>query len=1178
MRKILPNFNSARRYCLLLAWLSLACGFETFFSLTQISQAETVTTNITGNGLGTQVLPQNNHVYGITGGKPVDTNLFHSFAQFNVAPGDTAQFQTPTLTPNAAMLNILGRITDANPSKIFGTIDSATYYPNANLFLMNPYGFLFGPNAMVNVGAMVAFTSADYLKLTDNARFNAIPNSTADALLTALPVASFGFLGSNPGAITVQGSQFSVTDGQSISLVGGSITIQAGTPDGGTAQPARLSALNGKIQLASAASPGEFDAATFQPLPATMDRASFTSFGSVTLAPGSSIDVSVTNTVSIRGGQFVLTVNDAVLTTATSPGTQDTIVLSRGSTIVTAAAGDDAGADVQIVGTSVQLDGASITSLSTGAGRGGAISVFAEDTVKLTGGAQLVSRTEGAGEGGNVSVEVTSSSGSVTISGFDLDGTLSGIVTPFLANPLTGEPIVVSGIYSLTSGSKPGGNISITAPTVSLLEGAVVATVTSGESSGGNVSINSDTFALSSGASLLSAAGLDFTAPDFVVSGSGAGGDIFVTATDSVTISGGNLDFVKPSYISSQTYNPAVSQALDQGHGGAITVSAPNIILEDAGSIVSETHGSGTGGDVIIFASNQLSVSGFSQDLGTASSILSVSSGTPSGNGGAIQVTAPSVTIEDGGRIATDKSSIGNGGDIALTVDDLTLRNGGSITASSSSDGSSGHIQITATGTLSISGQFIDPNNPGAGGWSAIKNVANENSSTRNGGIDIHVGKLMMRDGPLNATVDEAQIESTTGSPEGGTIRIIADDSISLSNNARILNRKGSFESGSISLEAPSISLDRSAIHGRTNIDRDAGAITLTATAGNLTLSNDSHVLTSTLQSSGTAGPIIAEASDSILLSGGSTIESSSSSVATGDGGSITLNAANQVTLSGTGTALLSTTAGSGNGGNIDASADQSVILTNGAAISTSSTGTSANAGNAGNITINAGKIFEARNSSVTTKSEHAGGGNVAINATDRFRLVNSHVNASAFINGGNISIDPNLVVLQNSQILAQAIQGNGGNITITTPLFLADSSSLVSASSQFGLNGTVTIQSPTSNLSGSLGTLTSKPSQAQSLLTQRCAALANGQASSFVVAGREQLPADPGGWLSGPIALAGIDAERFGDGAVAEGTSHLEPRTSGLLANDRVSLRRLTPAGFLIANFADSEATGCHS
>src|SRR5207253_1393990 len=87
------------------------------------------------------------------------------------------------------------------------------------------------------------------------------------SVLTNAPVAAFGFLGSNPGAITVQGSQFSVTDGQSISLVGGNVTIQSGTLEDGAAQPARLSAPSGTIQLASATSPGEFDATTLQPLP-----------------------------------------------------------------------------------------------------------------------------------------------------------------------------------------------------------------------------------------------------------------------------------------------------------------------------------------------------------------------------------------------------------------------------------------------------------------------------------------------------------------------------------------------------------------------------------------------------------------------------------------------------------------------------------------------------------------------------------------------------------------------------------------------------------------------------------------------------------------------------------------------------------------------------------------------
>jgi filamentous hemagglutinin family protein len=140
----------------------------TLFSGNLLAQVSTAITPTAGAGnLGTQVLPPNGNVYGITGGKTVGTNLFHSFGQFSVATGDIAQFQPSTLTPNAAMSNILGRVTGGNPSAIFGTIDSATYYPSANLFLMNPAGFLFGPNATVNVGGMVAFTTADYLRLSE---------------------------------------------------------------------------------------------------------------------------------------------------------------------------------------------------------------------------------------------------------------------------------------------------------------------------------------------------------------------------------------------------------------------------------------------------------------------------------------------------------------------------------------------------------------------------------------------------------------------------------------------------------------------------------------------------------------------------------------------------------------------------------------------------------------------------------------------------------------------------------------------------------------------------------------------------------------------------------------------------------------------------------------------------
>jgi large exoprotein involved in heme utilization and adhesion len=314
-----------------------------------------------------------------------------------------------------------------------------------------------------------------------------------------------------------------------------------------------------------------------------------------------------------------------------------------------------------------------------------------------------------------------------------------------------------------------------------------------------------------------------------------------------------------------------------------------------------------------------------------------------------------------------------------------------------------------------------------------------------------------------------------------------------------------------------------------------------------------------------------------------------------GQAGTITVNATDNIVISGTLSdgrpgGIFSRSIGSesdaGSGGNIALTAGQSVTMSNGAAISASSTGP----GNAGNISIDAGNRFEARNSSVTTKSEQAGGGNIEINARNLFRLVNSEVNASAFLDGGNITIDPILVLLQNSQILAQSIQGNGGNITITTPLFLSDQSSLVSASSQFGLNGTVTIQSPNAPISGQIQPLGKTPLIATSLLNQHCASLADGQFSSFTVAGRDSLPTEPGGWLGSPLAMLSTGAgEGLSGLSSLSGVSNVV--RTGLAAHqiDQIdktdqtdkpllSLRQIAPAGFLTQAFAVEGSSSCQS
>jgi large exoprotein involved in heme utilization and adhesion len=170
---------------------------------------------------------------------------------------------------------------------------------------------------------------------------------------------------------------------------------------------------------------------------------------------------------------------------------------------------------------------------------------------------------------------------------------------------------------------------------------------------------------------------------------------------------------------------------------------------------------------------------------------------------------------------------------------------------------------------------------------------------------------------------------------------------------------------------------------------------------------------------------------------------------------------------------------------------------------------------------------------------------------------------------GGNISIDPQYVILQNSQILAQAAEGQGGKITITTNLFLPDANSIVNADSGSGLHGTVTIQSPNAPASGKIQPLGKTPLQATSLLSQRCAALAGGEFSSFTVAGRDSLPTEPGSWLASPLYAAGVGLGIKAEGMKAEGER---------LETPFLSLRQIAPPGFLTQAFAVDWSAGCQS
>jgi hypothetical protein len=154
---------------------------------------------------------------------------------------------------------------------------------------------------------------------------------------------------------------------------------------------------------------------------------------------------------------------------------------------------------------------------------------------------------------------------------------------------------------------------------------------------------------------------------------------------------------------------------------------------------------------------------------------------------------------------------------------------------------------------------------------------------------------------------------------------------------------------------------------------------------------------------------------------------------------------------------------------------------------------------------------------------------------------------------GGNITIDPEFVIVQNSQIVANANRGQGGNIQITAGVFLADPTSRVDASSDLGIDGTVDIRAPVTNVSGTIAPLPQDFGRQLELLCGRCAQrLRGGERSSFVLARRDGLPLEPGTPLFSPL----LGAASGGAGS-GQGQGHPSVTQAGVLrVDDNGSLR----------------------
>jgi filamentous hemagglutinin family protein len=262
----------------------LLSGWLLLRALLASSQAQ-VPTAITPDGsLGTSVT-RSGTVYNIHDGTIKGPNLFHSFNRFSIGTGDTARFTGPS-----GIVNILSRVTGGERSAIDGTL--ASTIDGANLYLLNPAGVLFGPNARLDVQGAFHVSTADFLRLSDGGIFHTTLGQ--ESVLTVAPPVAFGFLRENPAGITMQGSGLEVPAGKTLAAVGGEVQMVGGS----------LKAPNGQIHLASVTAVGEVPTNLSELKAGTAAR-----LGAVALSEGARLDTSSVQgggTVVIRGGRLFM--------------------------------------------------------------------------------------------------------------------------------------------------------------------------------------------------------------------------------------------------------------------------------------------------------------------------------------------------------------------------------------------------------------------------------------------------------------------------------------------------------------------------------------------------------------------------------------------------------------------------------------------------------------------------------------------------------------------------------------------------------------------------------------------------------------------------------------------------------------------------------------------------------
>lgn len=648
------------------------------------------------------VTPDGNTIE-ITGGTTAGSNLFHSFEQFSVPTGSTAFFNNAI-----AVENIISRVTGKSISNIDGLIRANG---TANLFLLNPNGIIFGPNAALNIGGSFIGSTANSIKFADGNEFSAV-NPQAPPLLTINVPIGLQY-GATPEAITVQGlgnnlflnsptnpsvnrserpPGLQVNTGQTLALVGGNLTFEGGN----------LTAAGGRIELGSV---GEAGIVTLAPTNPgwTLGYNNIQRFGDIRLSQAASLEASGNNggSIHVQGRNLTLIDASAILADTLGSGSGGTLTIRATDT-------------VQVSGFSFPPSGLPFTSrvstdVATEArGQGGQLAI-ATGRLLVTDGAQISSGTFSVGNAGllRVTAQDIEIVGSSPIGPSGLFAPVETLATGHGGNLMleTNRLRITDGaqVFAGTYGFGDAGDLTVRANEIELIgtslesSSGLFASVEEGATgNGGNLTIATDSLRIIDGAQA-----------SVTTFGSGNAGALTVRAKD-VQVIGGSPD--GPSGL--------VAAAAATGNGGNLTIETDRLRLLDGGQIATATGGSGNAGDLTVRASELVELIG-ATELGRSGLFSSAINGT--GDGGDLTVSTSQLIVRDGATISVSNFSSRNpdipagqgaAGNLNVNANFILLDNQGILTAEAAA-GERGNINLQSETILLRRGSEITTNTQG---------------------------------------------------------------------------------------------------------------------------------------------------------------------------------------------------------------------------------------------------------------------------------------------------------------------------------------------------------------------------------------------------------------------------------------------------------------------------------